>query len=135
MASSGRAELRAVLIGVVRIALLAAAIASDFVIGSFWARHAMLTSLLASLLIVVISVAVVNELIERRERQRWRLLAQGVLFALVQSARLTWTTLVEVLRLTEVHTGTLESLLASARIALDRDRVSDAARGLLADSE
>src|SRR6202020_1713276 len=115
MPFSGRAEHRAGLIGAVSVALLAAAIASDFVIGSFWARHAMLTSLLASLLVVVISVAVVNELIERRERRRWNLLAQGVMFSLVQSARLTWTSLVEVLRLTEVHTGSIESLLSAAR--------------------
>lgn len=123
------------MIGGVSVVALAAAIASDFVIGSFWSRHAMLTSLLASLLIVVISVAVVNELIERRERQRWRLLAQGVIFAMVQSARLTWTSLVEVLRLTEVQTGSLESLLAGARVALDRPRLSAAASELLADAE
>jgi hypothetical protein len=135
MVSLRRAERRAWLIGALSIALLAAAIASDFVIGSFWVRHAMLTSLLASLLIVVISVAVVNELIERRERRRWSLLAQGVLFALVQSARLTWTTLLETLRLSEVHTGTVASLLESARIALDTERVSAATRELLADAE
>jgi hypothetical protein len=133
--AEGRAERRAAVIGAASVALLAAAIVSDFVIGSFWAKHAMLTSLLASMLIVVISVAVVNELIERRERRRWSLLAQGVMFALVQSARLTWTSLVEVLRLTEVHTGSVESLLSAARVALDRGRVSEATRGLLADPE
>jgi hypothetical protein len=133
--TTGRAERRAVAIGVASVALLAAAIVSDFMIGSFWERHAMLTSLLASLIIVVISVAVVNELIARRERQRWSLLAQGVIFVLVQSARLTWTSLVEVLRLTEVHTGSIDSLLQAARVALDRDRVSKGARELLADPE
>jgi hypothetical protein len=118
----------AAVVGAASVALIAAAIASDFVIGSFWAKHAMLTSLVASLLIVVISVAVVNELIERRERRRWSLLAQSVMFALVQSARLTWTTLVEVLRLTEVHSGSVESLLERARVALDRARVRGHAR-------
>ena len=122
-------------IGVAGVALLGAAIASDFVIGSFWAKHEMLTSVLASLVVVVISVAVVNELLERRERQRWSLLAQSVLFALTQSARLTWTAMVEVLRLTEVHTGSLDSLLEGARVALDRGRVSGATRELLADAE
>jgi hypothetical protein len=129
------AERRAAAIGVASVALLAAAIASDFVIGSFWTQHAMLTSVLASLIVVVISVAVINEVLERRERRRWSLLAQAVLFALVQNARLTWTTMVEVLGLTEVHTGSVESLLGSARIALDRDRVSAATRELLADPE
>jgi len=78
-----RGERRAAVVGGAGVALIAAAIASDFVIGSFWAKHAMLTSVVASLLIVVISVAVINELIERRDRQRWSLLAQSALFALV----------------------------------------------------
>jgi hypothetical protein len=133
--SEGRAERRAAVIGVASVLLLAAAIASDFVIGSFWAKHEMITSLLSSLLVVVISVAVINELIERRERRRWRLLAQGVMFALVQSARLTWTSLVELLDVTEVHTGSVESLLEAARAALDRRRVSEATRALLADPD
>jgi hypothetical protein len=111
------AERRAAAIGVASVALLAAAIASDFVIGSFWTQHAMLTSVLASLIVVVISVAVINEVLERRERRRWSLLAQAVLFALVQNARLTWTTMVEALGLTEVHTGSVESLLGSRSIA------------------
>jgi hypothetical protein len=46
--------------------------------------------------------------IERRSRLRWRLLAQSVLFALVQSARLTWTGMLELLGLAEVHTGAVE---------------------------
>lgn len=133
--TGGRGERRAVIAAVAGVALMGAAIASDFVVGSFWAKHTMLTSLLASLLVVVISVVVVNELIERRDRRRWRLLAQSVLFALLQSARLTWTALVEVLRLTEVRTGALDSLLEGARIALDTQLVSNATRELLADAE
>jgi hypothetical protein len=130
-----RGERRAAVVGGAGVALIAAAIASDFVIGSFWAKHAMLTSVVASLLIVVISVAVINELIERRDRQRWSLLAQSALFALVQSARLTWTTLVEVLRVTEVHSGAVESLLEGALVALDQERISAATHELLADDE
>ena len=138
MASDGtdrRGERRAAAVGAAGVALIAAAAASDFVIGSFWAKHAMLTSLVASLTIVVISVAVLNELIERRDRRRWSLLAQSALFGLVQSARLVWTTTVEVLRLTEVHSGASESLLEGAQVALDRQRVSVATRELLADPE
>jgi hypothetical protein len=132
---TGHGDRRAVIAAGVGLTLTAAAIASDFVIGSFWDRHAMLTSLVASLLVVVISIAVVNEVIERRDRRRWSLLAQGVLFALVQSARVTWTSFVELLRLTEVHSGALESLLEGARVALDAPAVSTATRELLADTE
>jgi hypothetical protein len=111
------------------------AVGSDFVIGSFWSKHAMVTSLLASLLVVVISVAVINELLEARNRRRWNLLAQSVLFALVQSARWTWTTMLMVLRLTEVQSGAMESILEGARMALDAQRVSAATTELLADAE
>jgi hypothetical protein len=133
--SEWRAEQRSVVVAAIAVALLGAAIASDFVIGSFWSRHAMVTSLAASLLVVVISVAVINELLERRERKRWQLLAQAVLFALTSSARLTWTTMVELLRLTEVHSGAVASLLEGAKVAVDQPRVSAAARELLADPE
>ena len=115
--------------------LVALAIASDFEFGKFWSRHAMLTSLLASLLIVVISVAVINELIARRDRKRWNLLAQSVFFALLQSARLTWTALIELLNLTEVRSGAVESLIEDARVALDTERVSAATHELLLDGE
>ena len=132
---SDRTDRLATVVGGVGVALAIAALASDFVIGSFWAKHAMLTSLVADMLIVVVSVAVINELIGRRERKRWSLLAQSVLFALVQSARLTWTALLEVLRLAEVKSGAIESLVEGAQVALDRQRVSAATRELLADAE
>jgi hypothetical protein len=134
-AAGRRRERHAALIAVPAVVLVAAAVGSDFVIGSFWARHAMLTSLLASLIVVAISVAVINELIEARNRRRWNLLAQSVLFALVQSARWTWTTMLEVLGLGEVQSGAMESVLAGARVALDPERVSAAAAELLADAE
>jgi hypothetical protein len=129
---SGRHTARIAIPG---LALIAVAIASDFVVRSFWVRHAMLTSLLASLIVVVISVAVINELIEARNRRRWHLLAQSVLFALVQSARWTWTTMLEVLHLNEVQTGALEALRAGAQVDLDVGQLSAAVTDLLADDQ
>ena len=114
-------------------ALLLAAAASDFVIGSFWERHALLTSLLANVLVVAITVAVVNEFVERRDRRRWNLLAQTVLFALIQSARATWTGLLEVLELQDVESGTVQSLIDAKDVALDAARVSAATDELLRD--
>jgi hypothetical protein len=115
--------------------LLAAAVVADFVFRGFWNKHGLLTSLLASLLVVAVTVAVLNELLERRDRKRWSLVAQSALFALIQGARLTWTAMVEVLELAEVQSGTVESLDENARIALDRERVSGATTQLLAEPE
>lgn len=126
---------RLVLAATIGVALLVAAAASDFVVGSFWAHHALLTSMLANVLVVAITLAVVNEFVERRDRRRWNLLAQAVLFALTQSARATWTGLVEVLRLGEVRSGAVQPMLEGAAVARDTERVSEAIGELLADDE
>jgi hypothetical protein len=128
-------ERRLVLAAGVGLALMLAAGISDFVVGSFWERHALLTSLLANVLVVAITLAVVNEFVERRDRRRWNLLAQSVLFALTQSARATWSGFVEVLRLGEVKSGAVEPLLEGAALARDSERVSQAIRELLADEK
>ena len=98
-------ERRLVWAGAVGLLLFAGAIASDFLVGSFWQRHSLLTSLLANVLVVAITVVVLNELLERRDRKRWNLLAQNALFVLTQSARATWTEMIELLGITEVHAG------------------------------
>ena len=117
------------------LALILAAGASDFLLGTFWERHALLTSLVANLLIVGVTVVVVNQVVEGRDRRRWNLLAQNVLFALIQSARATWTGMLEVLELVNVESGSVESLVEAKDIALDGNRVSQAADELLSDDE
>jgi hypothetical protein len=128
-------ERRLIFLGAVGVALMLAAGVSDFFTGGFWERHALFASLVANLLVVAVTVVVVNELLERRDRRRWNLLAQSVLFELLQSARATWTGLVEVLDLGEVHSGAIELLRDSAKLARDLPRVSDAIRELLAAPE
>jgi hypothetical protein len=115
--------------------LILAAAVSDFLIGSFWTKHALLTSLVANLLVVVITVVVINGLIERRDQQRWSLLAQSVLFSLIQSARATWTGLLELLDVGEIQSGSEQSLRASAELTRDADRLTEAATVLVADQE
>jgi hypothetical protein len=124
---------RLILAAVIGLALLVAAGASDFLIGSFWTRHALLTSLVANVLVVAITVAVINEFVERRDRRRWSVLAQTVLFALIQSARATWTGLLELLELGDVESGTVQSLIEAKEVALDSARVSQATDELLRD--
>jgi hypothetical protein len=128
-------ERRLVLAAAVGAGLIIAAAGSDFVLGSFWERHGMLTSLLANLIVVGVTVAVVNQVLDGRDRRRWNLLAQTVLFALIQSARATWTGMLEVLQLGEAHSGSVESLLQAGKVALDTERVARAADALIADDE
>ncbi len=113
--------------------VIGAAAGSDFVIGSFWTGHPLVTALLSNLLIVGVTLVVINGLIERRDRKRWSLLAQSVMFALIQSARATWTGLLELLDVGEVRSGSEHSLQQSAERARDTPRMEAAARDLVGD--
>jgi hypothetical protein len=124
-------ERRLMWAGAAGLLLLAGAIASDFLVGSFWAHHSLLTSLVANVLVVAITVIVLNEILERRDRRRWNLLAQNALFVLTQSARATWTAMIELLGITEVQGGDVDSLRADAHLASDTARLSAAADALL----
>ena len=56
----------------------------------------MLAGLVASVIVVMLSVAVINEVLERSRRQRWSTLAQYVMFELVRNARMIWLGVLEV---------------------------------------
>jgi hypothetical protein len=64
---------------------------------SFWDHHAMTSSILASLVVVLITVAVINEVLARRDSARWRVFAQNALLELAAGARFTWVGLGELL--------------------------------------
>jgi hypothetical protein len=82
-------ETRAVA-GVALLALVAGVV-SDVLAPQFWAQHSLLAGLAASVIVVMLTVALVNEAVERRRRQRWSVLAQYVMLQLVRDARLVWT--------------------------------------------
>lgn len=126
---------RLLLAATVGLVVILAAGASDFLLDSFWERHGLLASLVANLLVVGVTVVVIDQVVDRRNRRRWDLLAQSVLFALIQSARATWTGMLEVLELADVHSGSVESLLEAREVALDASRVSRATDQLLGDEQ
>ena len=122
-------------IAVAAILILVAAVISDRVANEFWMRNAFLASLVSSLVVVALSVAVVNEVLERRRRRRWSVLAQYVLLELVRTARLTWTALLELLGLMYAGEETPATLSAGSRTLLDTPRIVAAMRELLADPD
>jgi len=117
------------------VLLLAAAIASDPLARSFWQRHPLLTNLVASLVAVILTVAVINEVLERRQRRRWSVLAQYVLMELVRTARVTWTTLMELSGLMFADDQADAALDAGADTLRDTPRAVGAMCELLADPE
>jgi hypothetical protein len=127
------------------VALLAlvGGVLSDGLAGTFWADHPLLAGLVASVIVVMLTVALVNEALERRSRQRWSVLAQYVMLQLVRDARLVWTGMAELAGLmpsdpyaTEVDVLTAAtSIDAGSSAVRDTDRLTAALRELVAHAD
>ena len=124
---------RARILAGVALLVLIAGLISDALATSFWARHALLAGVTASVIVVVLSVAVVNEVIERRRRRRWSVLAQYVMFELVRGARLIWTTVVELTGLVASDIPHARWVDEAAALVRDIPRLDTAIRELVAD--
>jgi hypothetical protein len=122
-------------LAIVALLALAGAIVSDAVGGRFWGRHALLAGLVSSVIIVMLSVAVINELLERRRRQRWSTLAQFVMLALVRSARLIWTGVLARVDLLAPDDARPDSVDADGLIVRDTPRLTAAVHDAIADDE
>ena len=133
--TSPRAYLRPTrIIAGLSLLLLAAAIAWDLANDGFWARHTLFAGLIASSIVVVVTAAVVNEVLERRQRERWSLLAQYALFEFVHAARLVWGGLLELAGLApDGEVG--DAALAAGSQAVVDPRLGPAIDKLLADAE
>src|SRR2546421_8121540 len=117
------------------VLVVSGAIAWDFTNDRFWSHHALLTSLVASFIVVAATAAVLNEVLERRQRERWSVLAQYALFDFVRTARLVWTGLLELAGL--VPDGELgdEALAAGSEAVRDTPRLAAAMDEMLASAD
>jgi hypothetical protein len=117
------------------VLVLSGAIAWDLADDGFWARHTLFTGLVASLIVVAVTVAVLNEVLERRQRERWSVLAQYAVFDFVRTARLVWSGLLEVAGLApdgELGAGTLT---AGSEAVRDTPRLTAAMDETLASAD
>ena len=123
------------IIGGLSVLVLFGAIAWDLANDGFWSRHALFTSLVASLIVVAVTAAVLNEVLERRQRERWSVLAQYALFDFVRTARLVWTGLLELAGL--VPDGELDdgALAAGSEAVRDTPRLAAAMDEMLASAD
>jgi len=123
------------IIGGLSVLVLSGAVVWDLANDGFWSRHALVTSLAASLIVVAVTAAVLNEVLERRQRQRWSVLAQYALFELVRTARLVWAGLLELAGLgpdEELEDG---ALAAGSEAVLDTPRLAAAIDEMLASAD
>jgi hypothetical protein len=114
---------------------LAAAIASEQFAERLWVRHPLLVGLASSAIVVMLSVAVVNEALDIRGRRRWRVVAQYVMLELVRDARMVWTAVVELAGLMPADANELAAIDAAAVVVRDTPRLTKAVHGLLADAD
>jgi hypothetical protein len=123
------------IIGGLSLLVLFGAIAWDLANDAFWSRHALFTSVVASLIVVAVTAAVLNEVLERRQNERWSVLAQYALLDLVRTARLVWTGLLELADL--VPDGELEdgALAAGSEAVRDTPRLAAVMDEMLASAD
>jgi len=117
----------------VALLVLAGGVVLDVTTTHFWASNALLAGLLSSLIVVMLSAAVFNEAVERRNRRRWSVLAQYVMLELVRQARLVWTGVMEMAGLMSADAMDAASIDAAAQVVHDTRRLKDAIRVALAD--
>jgi hypothetical protein len=117
------------------VRVLSGAIVWDLVNDGFWSRHALFTNLVASLIVVAMTAAGLNEVLQRRRRERWAVLAHYALLEFVRTARLVWGGLLELAGL--VPDGELgdEALTAGSEAVRDTPRVAAAIDEMLASAE
>jgi hypothetical protein len=122
-------------LAVLALLVFAGAVVSDVVAGSFWARHALLASLVGSVVVVLLTVAVVNEVVERRRHRRWSVLAQYVMFELVRNARMIWMGILDLGGLLVIEGGQREAVESSRQVIRHTSRITDAARHIISDDD
>jgi hypothetical protein len=123
------------ILAAVALAALVGGVVSDAINASFWRRHALLAGLAASVIVVMLSVAVINEVIERRRRERWSVLAQYVMFELVRTARMIWSGILDVAGLLPADSSRAEAVDAGAQIVRDTPRLTAVARAVVDDDD
>ena len=123
------------IVGALSVVILSGAIAWDLASDGFWARHTLFTGLVASLIVVALTAAVLNEVLERRQRERWSVLAQYALLDFVHTARLVWTGLLELAGLAPDGELDDEALAAGSEAVLDTPRLSAAVDEMLASAD
>jgi hypothetical protein len=91
--------------------------------------------LAASVIVVMLTVAVVNEVLERRSRQRWSILAQYVMLELVRNARMIWSGILEVASLLPAEPSQQAWLAAGTGTVRDTPRLTASLRAIADDTE
>ena len=114
--------------------LLSGAMAWDLVNDRFWGRHALFASLVAGLIVVAVTAAVLMSC-SSAANVTLAVLAQYALFDLFRTARLVWVSLLELARLVpdgEIEGGALD---AGSEVVHDTPRLAQAIDEMMASDD
>jgi hypothetical protein len=117
------------------LVILISGVVSDLFADEFWQRHSLLASVAGSVLVVLLSVAVINEMLERRRRRQWSILAQYVMFELVRNARMVWSSVLELAGLLSLEDSQRVSVDVGRQVIRDTPRLAAGVRGILNDDD
>jgi hypothetical protein len=120
------------IIGGASVLVLSGAVVWDLANDDFWLHHTLLTGLVAGLIVVAVTAAVLNEVLDHRQRQRWSVLAQYALFDFIRTARLVWTSLLELAGLVPDEELDDRALAAGTEAVQDTWRLAAAIDEMLA---
>lgn len=112
---------------------LVGGVVSDVLVPRFWSHHSLLAGLISDFIVVMLTVAVVNEAIEMRARRRWSVLAQYVMLELVQHARMVWIAIAELAGVMPSDGSGAVWMDAGARTVCDTAQLQGPVRKLMAD--
>jgi hypothetical protein len=120
-------------VAVLVVLAVIASVTSDLSGVTFWERHSLLSGLASSVIVVMLSLAVINEVLERRRRQRWSVLAQYIMFELVRNARMIWTGVLDLAGLLPKAPNQQQSVEMGAKIVQDTPQLTAAVRKIVED--
>ena len=95
---------------------------SDFLLTNFWDQNAMVTSVVADVLVLIVGVAAVNEFLAARSRRRWRRVADYSLTELSSSCRHVWVELAQAIGVGRREELSREELRALVQSPTDEGR-------------
>ncbi len=114
---------------------LAAGITSEQFAEHLWLRHPLLAGLVSGAIVVMLSVAIVNEALEIRGRRRWSVVAQYVMLELVRDARMVWVAVAELAGLMSPDPSAPPAIDNAALAVRDTPRLTKAVHDLLDDGD
>lgn len=114
---------------------LAGVALSDFLLTGFWDRNAMVTSVVADILVLIVGIAVVNEFLTARARREWRLLSDYGLVELGETARHIWVMLAQNVGVGRREALTLDELRERVRSPQGEESTRELALTVAGDPE